>query len=240
MALRTAKMVRYTYQRHRRVKAHGAVAKPGAGNHGLLAGCAFAKDILKASLALVKKACEGERPKREVDDTTLYVYADTADECADRMGAQMERLKEALIRGNMVLNDGNQQVLGVTVEVRCVWERLGTMATGVAKDRGVSHFGYGTKHPGLAAKLAAMCQTAKHINVTVGNTTHAVKSPDPCVPENGCAGRVSFHRGTPIRPDAPEDVRGSGRWKRATIRRHETANDGTRKVRTGSRRHGVL
>lgn len=41
----------------RHVRAHCAVAKPKVGRHGLVAGCAFAKDILKDFLGQAKHVC---------------------------------------------------------------------------------------------------------------------------------------------------------------------------------------
>ena len=45
-----ANMVFHQYAGNRIVRAHGAAAKPLQGNHGLIAGCSYAKDILKAFL----------------------------------------------------------------------------------------------------------------------------------------------------------------------------------------------
>ena len=38
------------YSGSRYVRVHGAVAQPAKGRHGLIAGCSFAKDLLKAFL----------------------------------------------------------------------------------------------------------------------------------------------------------------------------------------------
>lgn len=55
-------MVFDLHQGDRHVRAHGAVAQPRRGNHGLVAGCAFAKDILKACTRPLKQECPGGRP----------------------------------------------------------------------------------------------------------------------------------------------------------------------------------
>ena len=50
MPLRVLNMVMNIDSGPRLVRAHGAVALPVLGHHGLIAGCAFAKDVLKAFL----------------------------------------------------------------------------------------------------------------------------------------------------------------------------------------------
>lgn len=77
-------------QRDRHVKAHGAVAPSHTGNHGLVAGCAFAKAIRKALIATMKADCSEGKPRDDVVDITLHVEGDTATECAARMHAQLE------------------------------------------------------------------------------------------------------------------------------------------------------
>lgn len=67
LAARVANMVFDMYKRHRYVKVHGAVAGPRPGGHGLVAGCAFAKDIPKTF-----------KPQDYVDDITQEVSAPTA------------------------------------------------------------------------------------------------------------------------------------------------------------------
>lgn len=92
----------------------GRFALPHRGNHGLVAGCAFAKDDLKAFLAPVKAECPEGKPRDYVGDITLQVQGGTAQQCAERMHLQLEQLKGALRMANMLLNDSKQQVLGLT------------------------------------------------------------------------------------------------------------------------------
>lgn len=106
----------YTGSRH--IRARGAVARQREGNHGLDAGCAFAKDILKPL------PCQPPAPVpyRETaglsDDISLQIYAGDSDECAARMEEALGSLKEALVADNMTVNDRKQQVLGITKAVR--------------------------------------------------------------------------------------------------------------------------
>lgn len=66
------------YKGDRHVKACGAVAQPHNGNHGLVAGCAFAKDILKAFMATSKTECPEGKPREYVDYITLRVEGGAA------------------------------------------------------------------------------------------------------------------------------------------------------------------
>lgn len=58
----------------RHIKAQGAVAPPRCGNRGLVAGCAFAKDILQAFLAEPLRQCPTGQPRDSVDDITYPTY----------------------------------------------------------------------------------------------------------------------------------------------------------------------
>lgn len=82
--------------------------------------------------------------------TSLFRLALRQRDCAGRMATHLDLLKSALRRDNMVLSDGEQQVLGLTKEVRQDSEAAVVNATAVAKDLGVSHFGYGSQHSELA------------------------------------------------------------------------------------------
>lgn len=56
MQTRVANLVFDMYKGDKNVRAHGAVARPKKGNHGFVAGCVFAQDILKACLTEAKNA----------------------------------------------------------------------------------------------------------------------------------------------------------------------------------------
>lgn len=70
---RVANMVFDMSTSGRHVWAHGAMARPRQGNRGLVAGCAFAKDILKAFLAEPFSQCPEDHGT--VDDITLQIAA---------------------------------------------------------------------------------------------------------------------------------------------------------------------
>lgn len=63
LAARVANIIFDMYKGHRYIKAHGAVARPRTGGHGLAAGCAFAKDTPKAFLTPIKEECPRGKPR---------------------------------------------------------------------------------------------------------------------------------------------------------------------------------
>lgn len=65
----------------------------------------------------------------------------------------------------MVLNDGKQQVLGLTKEVLAALEQRGSAAAWVANYLGVSRSGYGDRRPELSGKLGALLNTKHRIRV---------------------------------------------------------------------------
>lgn len=156
------------HNRDRHVKAHGAAAKPRTGHHSFAAACVFAKDILKAFMAIVKEECPWGKPWDYADDITFRVERDAAAACAEQMYEELERLKHALRRDGMVFNDGKQQVLGLTKEVRDAWRQYGEVAQ-VAKDVGVRHDGYKEKRPELDATLAGLQRTNQRIRAAGGS-----------------------------------------------------------------------
>lgn len=139
MQARVANMVFDMFKGSRHISARGAVAQPRRGHHGLVAGCAFAKDLLKPFIGQMKRECPGGRPRDCVGDITLQVQGDIAQGCAAQMHEKLDKLKGALRRENMVHNDSKAQLLGLTEELRQAWERNGT-STKVAQDLGVSQY----------------------------------------------------------------------------------------------------
>lgn len=108
------------YAADRHVKSHGAAAKPMRGTMGLVAACAFAKDILNAFLA-------GPRESRETTSATSHwrPMADEPSDCARLKYAALASLKAAIEADDMVLSDGKYQVSSITKAVRGAWEARG-------------------------------------------------------------------------------------------------------------------
>lgn len=106
-----------------------AVAQPRTGNHGRVARCAFAKDILKAILAEAGQPRRARRLRNNDDDITLQADTEEPTECAGQMSEALGALKGAVTKDTMVLSNGKRQVLGLTRRV----------CTGVLPEREVSN-----------------------------------------------------------------------------------------------------
>lgn len=145
-----------TYGADRHLEVLGAVAPLRRGRWGLVAGCALAKDILKAFLAEPLRQCPTNQLRDYVDDITLQIDAGDPGPCAAQMEASLGDFMTALEADNMVLNAAKQQVLGLTKAVRDAWEARGRTAAAVAKDLCISHYGYGTTHPELSRKTKSL------------------------------------------------------------------------------------
>ena len=65
-----ANLVMDLYQGQRRIKVHGAASRTLRAKAGILAGCAFAKDVLKAFLDPIKEVMQAEC-RDYVDDITI-------------------------------------------------------------------------------------------------------------------------------------------------------------------------
>jgi len=169
MPLRVLNMVMNIYSGPRLVRAHGAVALPVKGNHGLIAGCAFAKDVLKAFL---KEAAEVARPlhfRDYVDDMTLMTVGSTGDLAARSLHRGLGRVKHVLRRDNMILNDTKEQVFAQYQVTRRCWEDTGGCPTvDAARDLGVFHVGAGHGHPVLTEGILAQRKVAVRIGMIPG------------------------------------------------------------------------
>ena len=65
-----ANLVMDLYQGQRRIKVHGATSRTLRAKAGIIAGCAFANDVLKAFLELIKEVMQTEC-RDYVDDITI-------------------------------------------------------------------------------------------------------------------------------------------------------------------------
>ena len=152
------------YSARRLIRVHGAVARPTAGHHGLIAGCSFAKDYLKSFLGPIAKHATSTNFRDYVDDMVLIAKGDNPGQAAAKLEQDLIQIKNALAADNMVLNDAKQQIYGPTAADRKAWQELtGQAAIGQVKDLGVWHYGYGYKHPLLDSKLQELRTTASRI-----------------------------------------------------------------------------
>ena len=168
------------YSGPRRLRAHGAVSRPTSGHHGLIAGCSFAKDLLKSFLTPIRELDIDATFRDYVDDMTILSHGRTAREAATHLLGALTTVKAHLTSDNMVLNQDKEQIYGSTVEVRSAWRSLsGTDAVSTAKDLGVHHYGYLHKHPVLDSKLSALgpaCQRISCIPTTRNRRLHIASS----------------------------------------------------------------
>ena len=134
------------------------------GHHGLIAGCSFAKGLLKAFLTPVRLLPIPGAFRDYVDDMTVLVTAPSPQRAALDLHTSLTSVKAALRADNMLLNDSKEQVYGATVATRRAWQDLtGTPAVAVAKDLGVYHFAHGQKHPAFQAAAARLRGVAQRI-----------------------------------------------------------------------------
>lgn len=138
----------------RLVRVHGAVTHLVRGHHGLIAGCSFAKDVLKTFLLPIANAPRLGKCLAYVDDITLSVEAHTLGEAAAALRSDLEEVECALRSENIHLNDAKEQVHGATLADRRAWEAQGSATVEVARGRRVSHRSRRT-HPTLAATMRA-------------------------------------------------------------------------------------
>lgn len=94
--------------------------------------------MLNAVLGQIKRECAEGAPRYYIGDVTLHVGAYTSGQWAERITELFELLSMKLGPDNMVLNDGTQQVLGLTKDVRDVWGQRGFAATRMAKHQAVA------------------------------------------------------------------------------------------------------
>ena len=154
------------YAGTRILRAHGAVGPPVTGAHGIIAGCSYAKDILKSFLLPVATTATTTVFRDYVDDITLLAIGDSPHQVVIRLQEDLDRINDQLRGRSMALNDAKEQILGNTAAVRKAWHDLtGKAAVEVVRDLGTYHYGYGAVNPELDNKLTAFKATAARIGI---------------------------------------------------------------------------
>ena len=152
------------YSGPRYIRVHGAVAKPARGRHGLIAGCSFAKDILKAFLVPISALARGTTFRDYVDDMVITSTGKQADQAVNKLIKDLRQIKKALREDNMQLNEAKEQIFGPTACIRKAWKSAtGREADNQVKDLGVFHYGHGYRHPVMDQKLRELKLTAERI-----------------------------------------------------------------------------
>ena len=78
-------MAMHIYSGPRYLRAHGAVAKAASGRHGLIAGCSFAKDILKAFLKPISALGRFTTFRDYVDDMVVTAVGANPEQAANKL-----------------------------------------------------------------------------------------------------------------------------------------------------------
>ena len=89
------------YGGKRILRANGAVGPAVSGAHGIIAGCAYAKDILKAFLLPIARQTENTTFRDYVDDMTLLSVAETPTQAVLNLHEDLQRIKAKLRSRNM-------------------------------------------------------------------------------------------------------------------------------------------
>ena len=104
-----ANLVMDPYQGQRRIKVHGATSKILRAKAGIIAVCAFAKDVLKAVLEPIKEVMEAEC-RDYVDDITIIARGHDHKYVVPFFYTQLERAKNWLTQNNMALKEKKEQI----------------------------------------------------------------------------------------------------------------------------------
>jgi len=127
------------YQQERYIWTNGAFSRGFLANSGLMAGCSFARDFLKAFLTPGLHLVPGVRDY--VDDLVLVVKAPSVEASADLLRDLGCRLKNWLQQNHMVLNESKEQIWAPTAAMRKALLALPEFAqaniVSVVKDLGV-------------------------------------------------------------------------------------------------------
>ena len=99
-----ANLVMGLYQGQRRIKLHGAASRTLRAKAGIIAGCAFAKDVLKAFLEAIKEVMQAEC-RDYVDDITIIARGHDHRYTIPFFHEQLTAAKKLLTQSNMVLNE---------------------------------------------------------------------------------------------------------------------------------------
>ena len=152
------------YSGPRRLRAHGAISNP-TGHHGLIAGCSFAKDLLKAFLHTTATLPMQVTFRDYVDDMTPLATGAAPEEAAVHLQQSLGTVEKQLVHDNMCLNDDTQQIYGNTQAVRLAWDaRNPVPAAHAAKGLGIHHYAYLHRRPVLDTKLAQFPTTVKRVS----------------------------------------------------------------------------
>ena len=93
------------YRGEKRIRVHGAISQVMRAKAGLIAGCGFAKDVLKGFLEPIKQVMTAEC-RDYVDDIAIIARGLKAEKAIPNFCEQLQKAKEWLTQNNMMLNEG--------------------------------------------------------------------------------------------------------------------------------------
>eukprot|EP00972_Heterocapsa_arctica_P110906 16331936-Heterocapsa_arctica.AAC.1 len=110
------------YKTHRILQVHKANTQPIEANGGILAGFAFAVNILKAMIKHDVKDDDNEL-RDYVDDMVLFKEGDTEEEAVSGLYKDLMEAKEKLTSIGQVLNDNNEHIFVQNKTGERVWHQ---------------------------------------------------------------------------------------------------------------------
>ena len=102
------------YQGARRLLVDGAVSKPPQGNLGLMAGCSFARDFLKAFLTPLTGGELKDQIRDYVDDVVVIQLGTGTTDTARGLKKGVTEVKLWMEANGLRLNETKEQVLGTS------------------------------------------------------------------------------------------------------------------------------
>jgi ribonuclease HI len=157
------------YSGSRHVRVHGAVAGSVSGFHGIVAGCAFAPDILKCFLTPASCSVKQTTFRSYVDDIAVAAKGDTPLLAAYKLQQDLVTLKAVLRGDGMVLNDLKGQVFGRLEAERAAWRLVGgSKAVEQARDLGVMHVSAGGGGGQKGEVMKQLVRTSERMSMIPG------------------------------------------------------------------------
>ena len=157
---------------------HGATSKQMRAQAGLIAGCAFDKDILKAFLEPIKKVISAEC-RDYVEDITIIAKGTKAQKVVPDFHEQLQKAKNWLTPKNMVLNEKREQLYANNRKFKKEWENIHPDYPGKlvahCKDLGVCHRSSRvTNHivVGRTPKCISICKNINTLPVKTDKNTY--------------------------------------------------------------------
>merc|ERR1712110_1034050 len=136
-------MVLSMYQGTRYIKVHGRTIHTGEFQQGIIAGCSWAKDILKVLIGDIKKRCDrlGLTLRDYVDDIMLREVSHDVDTLVHKAYAGLQYAKQLIRQTGLKDNEAKEQILITNKQVsdafKAAYPDAADKVVHTAKDLGV-------------------------------------------------------------------------------------------------------